>query len=344
VQFDFYTFDEAVNYINDVPFNKNDYDDMISNIITLLNNHYIYLDIAKNPPSPFKPADVIKELKSLNTKSIKYYEFYQKVFTILLKLQDGHIQIFFKKILEFIYISPTKYYTKTINNTNYLFCKLIKSPERYFNTSLIKEINENLKYPIKRINDKDPFDFVQTFGRYQQFKSEHAQFTVNINRFVVEGQFHTYPFIKEDLTNIKIEFNNGNKINFDYKIFKPKIISRQLEEFYEKEMKKYSPDDIIKPTIIEIEQKFIEQNNKTRKLQQSFWDINYQGMIKLKVDHKNKVNVIFQNSFDYFNNIKNSNFDENIILNQKINQNNYPIIIIIDFSSGYYTNFEQIFM
>ena len=160
----------------------------------------------------------------------------------------------------------------------------------------------------------------------------------------MEGQFHTYPFIKEDLTNIKIEFNNGNKINFDYKIFKPKIISRQLEEFYEKEMKKYSPDDIIKPTIIEIEQKFIEQNNKTRKLQQSFWDINYQGMIKLKVDHKNKVNVIFQNSFDYFNNIKNSNFDENIILNQKINQNNYPIIIIIDFSSGDYTNFEQIFM
>ena len=70
VQFDFYTFDEAVKNINDVPFNKNDYDDMISNIITLLNNHYIYLDIAKNPPPPFKPVDVIKELKSIKTEKI----------------------------------------------------------------------------------------------------------------------------------------------------------------------------------------------------------------------------------------------------------------------------------
>ena len=55
MQFQFFTFDNAVNYINDVPFNKNDYDNMISNLISLLNNHYIYLDIAKNPPPPFKP-------------------------------------------------------------------------------------------------------------------------------------------------------------------------------------------------------------------------------------------------------------------------------------------------
>ena len=78
MQFQFFTFDNAVNYINDVPFNKNDYDNMISNLISLLNNHYIYLDIAKNPPPPFKPVDIIKELKSINPK---YYEFYQKVFT-----------------------------------------------------------------------------------------------------------------------------------------------------------------------------------------------------------------------------------------------------------------------
>ena len=60
VQYDNYTFDEAVNYINDVTFKKNDYDDMISNLITLLNNHYIYLDIAKAPPPPYKPVDEFK--------------------------------------------------------------------------------------------------------------------------------------------------------------------------------------------------------------------------------------------------------------------------------------------
>ena len=38
VEYELFTFDEAVNYINDVSFTKNDYDDMISNLITLLNN------------------------------------------------------------------------------------------------------------------------------------------------------------------------------------------------------------------------------------------------------------------------------------------------------------------
>ncbi len=340
VQFEVFNFNKAVNYINNVPFNKNDYDDMISNIITLLNNHYIYLDIAKNPPPPFKPVDVIKELKSINTKYINYYEFYQKVYTIFLKLQDNHLQIFFKKILDLEYISPIYYYTKTINSRNYLFCDLINTANRYFDKSLIKEINENKKYPIKRINKKDPFDFVQTFGRYQKFKSEHAQFTFNINKFIYNGQFHTYPFIKEDLTNIKIEFNNGIIINFDYKILKPKIISRQLEEFYEKEMKKYSPDDILKPTIIEIEQKFIEQNNKSRNLQVSYWDLDYQGKIRLKIDHKNKVNVIYQNSFTFFL-IENNKIIPDIkfynflfIMHITLNRNNYPIVIIEDFNEG----------
>ena len=62
-------------------------------------------------------------------------------------------------------------------------------------------------------------------------------------------------FIKKDLERISIDFYNDNNLVFDYKILKPKIISRQLEEFYKEEMKKYSPNDIIKPTIIEIEQK-----------------------------------------------------------------------------------------
>ncbi len=340
VQFEVFNFNKAVNYINNVPFNKNDYDDMISNIITLLNNHYIYLDIAKNPPPPFKPVDVIKELKSINTKYINYYEFYQKVYTILLKLQDIHLQIFFKKILDLEYISPIYYYTKTINSRNYLFCNINTMGEVLYDKSLLKKITENKKNPIKSINGKDPFDFVQTFGGYQKFKSKHAQFTYNINQFMHNGRFHTYPFIKKDLTNIKVEFNNGISITFDYKILKPKKMSRKLEEFYKEEMKKYSPDDIIKPTIIEIEQKFIEQNNKTRKLQQSFWDINYQGMIKLKVDHKNKVNVIYQNSFNFFkieNNtiiIDSDGFQFIMLMHEKISRNNYPIVIIEDFNAG----------
>ena len=340
VQYDNYTFDEAVNYINDVTFKKNDYDDMISNLITLLNNHYIYLDIAKNPPPPYKPVDVIQELKSINTINIKYYDFYQQVFTILTKLQDSHVQIFFKKILELEYISPIGYFTRTINNTNYLFCGILNIAVIFFNQSYLTDIGQNCAHPIKSINGKDPFDYIQTFGSNQKFKSEHAQFTFNLNRNIYNAQFHNYPFKKEDLTNITIVFNNTNKINFDYIIIKPKRMSRELEEFYNKEMKKYSPYEIIKPTIIEIEQKFIEKNNKTRKLQQSFWNMNYEDKIKLKVDHQNKVNVIYQNTFSFVENINDTiNLDFDALdffrlMSKKIHKNKYPIVIIEDFNSG----------
>ena len=146
VEYEPFTFDEAVNYINDVSFTKNDYDDMISNLITLLNNKYVYLDIAKNPPHPYKPVDVIQELKAINTNNIKYYDFYKQVFTILIKLQDLHVQIFFTKILELIYISPIVYYTKTINDKNYLFCQPIEIPfvSKYFDQSFLEEILINV--------------------------------------------------------------------------------------------------------------------------------------------------------------------------------------------------------
>ena len=341
VQIESLTFDDAVNYINDVSFTKNDYDDMISNLITLLNNKYIYLDIAKNPPPPYKPVDVIQELKSINTMNIKYYDFYQQVFTILTKLQDSHVQIFFKKILELEYLSPIGYFTRTINDKNYLFCGPINIAFNFFDKSILGEIIQKCNNnPIKSINGKDPFDYVQTFGRNQKFKSEHAQFTFNINQFTFLGKFHTYPFIKKDLERISIDFYNDNNLVFDYKILKPKIISRQLEEFYKEEMKKHSPNDIIKPTIIEIEQKFIEKKNKTRKLQQSIWDMDFQGKIKFKVDHLNKVNVIVQRTFNFYK-IENNRIkpDKNyykffILMYNKMKGNKYPIVIIEDFNGG----------
>ena len=197
-EYEYFTFDEAVNYFNNVKYSQTDYDNIISNLINIFNDYYIYLDIAKNPPPPFKPVDVIKELKSIKTEKITFYEFYQQVFTILLKLQDSHVQIFFKKILELIYISPIVYYTRTINNTNYLFCGIPNIAVVFFNQSFLEEIQQKCNYPIKSINGKEPFDYIQTFGRIQKFKSEQAQFIFNINRFIVMGQYHTYPFIKED--------------------------------------------------------------------------------------------------------------------------------------------------
>ena len=116
VDYEYLTFDKAVKEINKINYSKIDYDKIIDNIKKLLIEKYIYLDIAKNPPSPYKSIDISEELNLINTEGITYYEFYQKVFTIILKLKDPHLSFLFKPILEYEYIGPVYYIMEIINN------------------------------------------------------------------------------------------------------------------------------------------------------------------------------------------------------------------------------------
>ena len=343
VNYKYYTFDEAVKEINSINHSKNYYDNIIENIKKLLKEKYIYLDIAKNPPLPYKAIDIIGELNKIDTQGITYYDFYQKVFEIIIKLQDPHLSFLFKPILEYEYISPVYYISEKLNeNKYYLFLRTIN--ENIFDESLINKIKENENSYIKRINGKDPFKYIQTFGRYPKFKSEHAQYNFNMNKYTVFGKFTTYPFKKNDLTNIEVEFNNGNKINFDYKLYKVVKMNRELEEYYKKEMEK-NKYNIFQPTMIEIEKKFNEIKNKNRKLEQSLWDYNFDNKLKLKIDHNNKVNVIYQNSMRFYEiengekEIDTNALNFHILLAKKIHNNNYPIILIEDFNNGGYIDF-----
>ena len=347
-EFDILTFDEAVDYLNNISYTQEDYDIIIENLINLFNEYYVYLDISKNPPSPYNPVDLIYELQSINTKDITFYEFYLQLFSIFPKLQDEHIQIFLKRVKELEYVSPVIYYIKTINNKNYLYLKIIEIASYFYNKYLLNEINKNLNNSIKDINGKEPFEFIQSFGRYQKVKSEHAQFINNLKEDVILGHLNLYPFIKEDLTNITITFDNNKSINFDYKIVKPKKMSRKLQEFYEKEMKE-NKYNIKKPTIIEINKKFIEEKNNIRNLKESIWDYEYEKKLKLKVDDKNKVNVIYQKSFFIDIIEETEQIDEDAIefhkiITRKINNNNYPIILIEDYNGGGLIDFAFIML
>ena len=302
-EFDILSFDEAVDYINYISYTKEDYDNIIENLINLFNEYYVYLDISKNPPSPYNAVDLITELSLINTKDITFYEFYLQLFSIFPKLQDEHIQLFFKRIKELEYISPVIYYIKTLNNKNYLYLKVIEIASLFYNEDLLNELNKNTNVAIKEINGKEPFDFIQSFGRFQKVKSEHAQFINNLKEDVIIGHLNLYPFIKEDLTNITIIFENNKSINFDYKIVKKKNMSRELYEYYEKEMKE-NKYNIKKPTFIEINKKFIEEKNNIRELKQSIWDYEFGKKLKLKVDEENKVNVIYQKSFFFYETIE----------------------------------------
>ena len=87
-----------------------------------------------------------------------------------------------------------------------------------------------------------------------------------------------------------------------------------------------------------IDENFISEKNKKNII----WDINIDNRIKCKVDHKNEVNVVFQNSF------KPNNLDPIGIINNisychgNFTNNNYPIIVIESSNAGGYFQLSKL--
>ena len=307
IQYEILSFDEMIYKLNQNKYTEKEYRNIISNISELL-EYYVYLDIAKNPPNSLPKVDLIKEIKSINIEKLKFYDFYLKISNILFSVQDAHLRISFKQLDNYEYYSPIYYYIKTIDNYNYVFLDF--NPDNFlnipFNETLKSEIEKFKQFKIIKINDNNPCDYIQNFGK-KLFKSEHAQFTYNLNKKIKYGNFSDYPFIKSDLENITILFENNESIIFEYKII------YNTNKNYERKTPKY--------------------NLK--------WDSNLENKIKYRVDNKNKVNVIYQSSFDIEEYDKNSDYFFRNMLNN-INSNNYPIILIEDFNDGGNIQFSYI--
>ena len=305
------TFNEYVNKINKIYSNytSQDYQNIISNITELL-DYYVYLDIAKKPPENLniEPVDLIKELKNINTNNISFYDFSKNVLKIIKSSKDYHLDVIFRYLYYFFYISPVNFFIKTENNINYLCLKLNKEYEEFINTELIEEILkvENLKI-IKINNYNEPFDFIQNFGM-QLLKSKHAQFSYNLKNINI-GNFNQYPFSNTDLENIEIIFENNKTIKYNFSIV-------DASENKEKNGKKKI---LIGTNKKEISNKKIE------------WDLNFEDILKYKEDKKNLVNVIYQKNFKFKDLSYYYLYGE---IMEKMNNNNYPIIVIQDLNNG----------
>ena len=96
-------------------------------------------------------------------------------------------------------------------------------------------LKDHVDIPIKSINKTDPFEFIQNFGKYQRYKSKHAQFSQNMVMISIFG-FNVFPYDYSDLTNIEFEFENGDIFIYDYEIVKilnfVDIDKKEFEEFY----------------------------------------------------------------------------------------------------------------
>ena len=326
------SFDQAIQIINNVGYTQNDYNNMIKYIKDLFIKYYVYLDIKKNPPYPLKPFDFIKELDSINTAQISYYEFYQKVYTQIKLLQDLTINISFKKISDFYYAGPIQYVIRTENNKTNLYINVHNYCYLYYEQQLCNELNNLREIRIIKINDKNPFDYIEQFGGIQTLKSSHAQFVMNKIGAVISDRFDIYPFQKNDLTDINVQFENNVLFTFNYVIIKNENNNRRLLKSIE------LGNNISLNNLNSFEKKQNDKENDIRKLETSIWDYYFEGKIKLKIDKENKVNVIYINSF-ILTNIEeitsNDILDKAaehyfLLMAKQINQNNYPIIIIDD--------------
>ena len=338
VEYDSISVDEFVSKMNDVSYKVNDYKRIIKSLINSLNKFYIFVNITKSPLLNIESVDLINELQSINVSKIKnYYEFYNTIINIISKSKDLHLSFMFYNFLNYSYLSPIEFNVKTVNKTNYLYfniSSIVKKTYNPFSPLLIIQLTKKEGLKILKINDEDPFDFIYKFYN-KLLRDDHAVFSLNL-KLISAGRI-IFEFNKEKYKNFTILLEDNSLIKFDYKIIFPKKLKKEFKIFYEKEMKKYFETSSFIPTIFELEEKYNSiKNSENRFLQNTNWNITFENSLKLKVDEKNKVNVIYQSSF-MFTSLPNAKkfLDQ---MNQILSSNKYPIIVIESYNSGGYVD------
>ena len=82
------------------------------------------------------------------------------------------------------------------------------------NSNNKKFFDAHLEIPLRKINDIDPFEYIQNWSKYRQTKNLHAQFSFVIDQisYIYLNQF---PVEYSDLYN-EYEFEDNNFIKFWY--------------------------------------------------------------------------------------------------------------------------------
>ena len=297
---------------------------------------YVYNDIAKNPPEipdhpnyHHKGIDLYRELQYLNLDDpeddddfLNSYEIYQEIKRILCSTKDLHFKIYLNKTFErmdFSYFHaylPFKFIIKEYNNEQRIFLEKNGDYFQNFTEEEKKFIEEHLNIPLKKINDIDPFDYIQNWSQFLSTKNPHAQFTFIID-VIPFFFFYDYPVYLWNITLNEYEFEDNKILRLSHKIISDKNYNDNFQSNI------YINNNI-------------KNEEKTKNLD---WNVLYEeklnnnsiNFLKCRVDKENKVNVFVQNSFL---------FDETRAIGKILNcaklflSNDYPIIIIENKNNG----------
>ena len=336
---------------------------VISNITKLLEEGYIYLDFYKSPLKPkgdesynINKLDLIQELEAINKTDRKFYDFVRDIYKIIRKTGDNHLA--FNALTSpslNLYLS-TYYYTipfkfevidQIDNNGNVTDTYLIIAKDNEEETSSQSNTNETetpryIKYLNKKIisiNDTDPFEFITNlFGDISIGHNPQIKY-VYILESIQNINIRQYPFLKEELSNITLKFEDSENYTFSY-YFNHGPRDNSFEKYFIKRLDKYIINNLPLPNIKTIYDEYQKENdpnyNPKRKMETIKWDYeSLEGIIKCKIDEDNKKNVMYLSSFSPNNYYR----YEEIMFKclDAFYSNNYEIIIIESKNGGGYT-------
>ena len=342
---------QRVQYtINDfnVDFPEENCTHAIDSLIKLFQEGYVYTDIKKNPPNVdyFGAADIIEELKNIETSNRKYYDFFRDVKRVIGKLKDGHLSINANKSPNGFYLPmmamclPFRFYIVGESREEAKIC-MTKFPScfDFFDLKIQELVTAYEGQCFKSINNTDPFDFIQNINQeFGAFYNKHSTFTYNL----VTAHSITIarnPLSIEQLSNITFIMEGDAEFTLDYYLYyyEPNLEnSEEFFKFYEEE-KKREIKTLEKASILDIEDKFYKmKNNENINVEENLnWTYStYDKNIKCRVDSINNLNVFVQNSFYFLgDNYKNAiEVVENCT--ELFYSNDFPIVGIESFNGG----------
>lgn len=350
---------------------KDDLDFITEKLSKVFEDYYAFYETSKNPTSYNKyqnKVDIKEEFKKikLRNKNRSFYNFYQDISRLFGKLNDGHTHITFmdicnsKKFLDRSnpseIISPIDLYINVSSDGNpKMFGKPHKNQTiyRYFlnNETVLKVINENLNVPIKAINDKDPFDYIENFGsEYFSLRNPHGTFTLSFNLFN-KASLTLVPLSVKNLTNFTVVYENDNHFTTDFIItYKEKLesnisvikagldfnnIYKEIKYIYAPEIQEL-PYELVNITEYGIEignhnfNYAIQGNSEKSNNSRIKWKYNFQNIFKCGI--YNETNIYFINSF------MTKDPDKFLLKIKKcaelFDKNKYPIFLITSKNGG----------
>ena len=110
-----------------------------------------------------------------------------------------------------------------------------------------------------------------------------------------------YPFLKEELSNITLKFENDENYTFSF-YFDRLPRDNSFEKYFIKKFDKYIINNLPIPKIKTIYEEYKQETDPNykpkRKMEKIKWDYeSLERIIKCKVDEDNKKNVMYQSSF-----------------------------------------------